>query len=493
MAIKSSTTSSFKPVWTNTSYSGESLTLFATFDKTSKMMTYAIKSGTTTLKEGTTTFNTWDLDRMIINHTSTSTSDTKSTFTFESLTIKTTTSYCEDERIESALLDAGGTEENAWTAADTTDWVMTTSSYTTAYRKVNSDGILEFGGGSTKNGIGWECYHKESIPSTARILHANFIWTPQKVYTGGTCSLEFAGYNFKIESSKIGLIVYINGENLQNTEYVIGDQWDISMDIDLGNGLVEVSYGIKHENETSYYWDSFTDKIFDIKDLTSNLSKIVMKYNVYSTTTLETLKPSLVLLDSYSITYTNVTEYYVDHYDENDNELRTFDTMFGVYYSKIDTSLFNTEPIYTDDAAYTFKEFDDPDAMIETAYSVKAIYTKSTEATYTVKYYYGTTELKEAAERTGTIGTTVELDAADTQEIKVGDKTYVFDNTDAATQTIKSNGSTVVSVNFLEKTTAVEQISTDKKKGQIYSLDGRPVNRPNRKGLYVQDGKLVIM
>ena len=87
----------------------------------------------------------------------------------------------------------------------------------------------------------------------------------------------------------------------------------------------------------------------------------------------------------------------------------------------------------------------------------------------------------------------MELDAADTQEIKVGDKTYVFDNTDAATQTIKSNGSTVVSVNFLEKTTAVEQISTDKKKGQIYSLDGRPVNRPNRKGLFVQDGKLVIL
>lgn len=124
---------------------------------------------------------------------------------------------------------------------------------------------------------------------------------------------------------------------------------------------------------------------------------------------------------------------------------------------------------------------------------INAIYTKSTEANYTVKYYFGSTEIKEAAERTGTIGTTVELDAADTQEIKVGDKTYVFDNTDAATQTIKSNGSTVVSVNFLEKTTAVEQISTDKKKGQIYSLDGRPVNRPNRKGLYVQDGKLVIL
>lgn len=78
-----------------------------------------------------------------------------------------------------------------------------------------------------------------------------------------------------------------------------------------------------------------------------------------------------------------------------------------------------------------------------------------TTATYTVKYVYNSTEIKTAETRTGIVNQAPELESSDKDDIKVTtdgvlSAKYIYSSDDAASQTIASDGSTVITVNFRE-------------------------------------------
>lgn len=476
--MKQAGATSYEQKYKSATYtSGTSLTLNAKFDKTNKKFSYSLVSGTSTLSEfADGALDLSKLNKIAIEHI-TGSSQTTCTYTLESLNIHTTTSYATAEPYFTKI-EIHGEEGTEWTTEDLNDWIVDNDYTPNGSKSIDENGLKL--SGNPKNGYGFRYYHNVEIPAEATKVDAEFVWMPGSAPSGAN-ALEFGGVSLEVSEDNV---FSIDGTPTGLT-YSANDKLYIGMLINLETNSVYVSYSFSADGDVA-------DKTID-KTLTSDYNKIVLAYYLKEEST-KALTGSQTLI-SYKIGSSNANTYILNYVDEENNAIKECETMYGTVYSKIDLSFLADEPIYTEDAVYTFKESSDPDAIVpaDGEPEINAIYTKSTEANYTVKYYFGSTEIKEAAERTGTIGTTVELDAADTQEINVGDKTYVFDNTDAATQTIKSNGSTVVSVNFLEKTTAVEQISTDKKKGQIYSLDGRPVNRPNRKGLYVQDGKLVIL
>ena len=477
--MKQAGATSYEQKYKSATYtSGTSLTLNAKFDKTNKKFSYSLVSGTSTLSEfADGALDLSKLNKIAIEHI-TGSSQTTCTYTLESLNIHTTTSYATAEPYFTKI-EIHGEEGTEWTTEDLNDWIVDNGYTLNGSKSIDENG-LKLSGGNPINGNGFRYYHNVEIPAEATKVDAEFVWMPGSAPSGAN-ALEFGGVSLEVSEDNV---FSIDGTPT-DLAYSANDKLYISMVTNLETNNVYICYSLSADEVSP-------DKKIE-KTIPSDYNKIVLAYYVKEQTT-KALTGSQTLI-SYKIGSSNANTYILNYVDEENNAIKERETMYGTVYSKIDLSFLADEPIYTEDAVYTFKESSDPDAIVpaDGLPEINAIYTKSTEANYTVKYYFGSTEIKEAAERTGTIGTTVELDAADTQEIKVGDKTYVFDNTDAATQTIKSNGSTVVSVNFLEKTTAVEQISTDKKKGQIYSLDGRPVNRPNRKGLYVQDGKLVIL
>lgn len=78
-----------------------------------------------------------------------------------------------------------------------------------------------------------------------------------------------------------------------------------------------------------------------------------------------------------------------------------------------------------------------------------------TTATYTVKYVCNSTEIKTAETRTGIVNKAPELESSDKDAIKVTtdgvlSAKYIYSSDDAASQTIASDGSTVITVNFRE-------------------------------------------
>lgn len=476
--MKQANATKYEQMYKSATYtSGTSLTLNAIFDKTNKTFNYSLVSGTSTLSEfANGALDISKLDKIALGYIDGSNAGT-CTSTLESLKIHTTTSYSTAEPFFTKI-EIHGEEGTEWTTEDLNDWIVDNDNTKNGRKSIDENGLKL--SGNPKNGYGFRYYHNVEIPAEATKVDAEFVWMPGSAPSGAN-ALEFGGVSLEVSEDNV---FSIDGTPT-DLAYSANDKLYISMVTNLETNNVYICYSLSADEVSP-------DKKIE-KTIPSDYNKIVLAYYVKEQTT-KALTGSQTLI-SYKIGSSNANTYILNYVDEENNAIKERETMYGTVYSKIDLSFLADEPIYTEDAVYTFKESSDPDAIVpaDGLPEINAIYTKSTEANYTVKYYFGSTEIKEAAERTGTIGTTVELDAADTQEIKVGDKTYVFDNTDAATQTIKSNGSTVVSVNFLEKTTAVEQISTDKKKGQIYSLDGRPVNRPNRKGLYVQDGKLVIL
>ena len=88
------------------------------------------------------------------------------------------------------------------------------------------------------------------------------------------------------------------------------------------------------------------------------------------------------------------------------------------------------------------------------SFTLDYIYVKKSVVTYTVKYMCGDIEIKTAdASRTAIWGTTVALTNADKSNITYDNKNYRYTSDNASTQTIASDGSTVITVNFEEMST----------------------------------------
>lgn len=103
--------------------------------------------------------------------------------------------------------------------------------------------------------------------------------------------------------------------------------------------------------------------------------------------------------------------------------------------NQIDISMANTGGIYIDNISIT-------------------PYTNNSEkyAGYTIKYMFGETELKTAVTDRDEVkvGEKVNLIPDDLASIKVGDKKYIYDSDDSSTQTIKEDGTTIITVTFRE-------------------------------------------
>jgi hypothetical protein len=87
--------------------------------------------------------------------------------------------------------------------------------------------------------------------------------------------------------------------------------------------------------------------------------------------------------------------------------------------------------------------------------TVTVTYTTAQTAAYTVKYVCNSTEIKTAETRTGIVNQAPELESSDKDDIKVTtdgvlSAKYIYSSDDAASQTIASDGSTVITVNFRE-------------------------------------------
>lgn len=87
--------------------------------------------------------------------------------------------------------------------------------------------------------------------------------------------------------------------------------------------------------------------------------------------------------------------------------------------------------------------------------TVTVTYTTAQTASYTVKYVCNSTEIKTAETRTGIVNQKPELESSDKDAIKVTtdgvlSAKYIYSSDDAASQTIASDGSTVITVNFRE-------------------------------------------
>lgn len=87
--------------------------------------------------------------------------------------------------------------------------------------------------------------------------------------------------------------------------------------------------------------------------------------------------------------------------------------------------------------------------------TVTVTYTTAQTAAYTVKYVCNSTEIKTAETRTGIVNQKPELESSDKDAIKVTtdgvlSAKYIYSSDDAASQTIASDGSTVITVNFRE-------------------------------------------
>ena len=87
--------------------------------------------------------------------------------------------------------------------------------------------------------------------------------------------------------------------------------------------------------------------------------------------------------------------------------------------------------------------------------TVTVTYTTAQTAAYTVQYVYNSTEIKTAETRTGIVNQKPELESSDKDAIKVTtdgvlSAKYIYSSDDAASQTIASDGSTVITVNFRE-------------------------------------------
>lgn len=87
--------------------------------------------------------------------------------------------------------------------------------------------------------------------------------------------------------------------------------------------------------------------------------------------------------------------------------------------------------------------------------TVTVTYTTAQTAAYTIKYVCNSTEIKTAETRTGIVNQAPELESSDKDDIKVTtdgvlSAKYIYSSDDAASQTIASDGSTVITVNFRE-------------------------------------------
>ena len=115
-----------------------------------------------------------------------------------------------------------------------------------------------------------------------------------------------------------------------------------------------------------------------------------------------------------------------------------------------------------------------------------------TTADYTVKFVCGGEEIKTPETRNGNIGEAVTITDEDKADIVVGEVTYKYAADNSAEATIAEDGTTVVTITF-EKATALKPINVKGIKGQIYTLGGVKVSNANKPGLYVQDGKLIMV
>lgn len=115
-----------------------------------------------------------------------------------------------------------------------------------------------------------------------------------------------------------------------------------------------------------------------------------------------------------------------------------------------------------------------------------------TTADYTVKFVCGGEEIKTPETRNGNIGEAVTITDEDKADIVVGEVTYKYAADNSVEATIAEDGTTVVTITF-EKATALKPINVKGIKGQIYTLGGVKVSNANKPGLYVQDGKLIMV
>lgn len=99
---------------------------------------------------------------------------------------------------------------------------------------------------------------------------------------------------------------------------------------------------------------------------------------------------------------------------------------------------------------------------------------------YTVKYLFGETALKDPRTATGTVGATAGLSASDKEAIYLedGSKKYIYESDDASKQTVAADGSTVVTVKFREANTYTYSVNGNSQSFYItggYAFEGETV------------------
>ena len=88
--------------------------------------------------------------------------------------------------------------------------------------------------------------------------------------------------------------------------------------------------------------------------------------------------------------------------------------------------------------------------LVNTTATLDVTISKAERANYTVKYVYNGTEIKTAVTRDGEVGASIVLEESDKEGIVYNNQKYVYSSDDSANKTIASDGSTVVTVTFVE-------------------------------------------
>lgn len=413
------------------------------------------------------------------------------THNIRSIKVTERLSYSTDGAWSKTILERG--YATSWAEADMDAWESTLFSKTgsevsaavapqTVQNKVDNGGLSKeflrstyYGGTSTN----------VAVSSKALIVDAKMRWKTAPTAEG----YNYVSFNHvRVECHSDGIVLNSTSAQ-QKTTISESAVEEITLDIALTYNLA---------TSTLAYAISSADKSIDASGtLPLGRTSWTLSMGYELTSTVNGSRLSKQTLEAVEIAERNTNTYVVKRVCQREgNEVEIdSETRTGVIYGAIALTEADMATIVSDELGLICSNPTispaSPRVEPDGKSTVTVTYECTDAGTYSIRYVAGTETIATLENVSGKIGSAIALTAEQKADVTKDGKTYTYASDDAATLTMKADGSTVVTVLCTLKTqTAAQEVGAAAKSGDRYSLSGAKVSGAMTGHAYIENGQL---